>query len=223
MEAVKRCKRCRHPMIANVSVIGRKVRGGVLNSYEHAVRLLPVTRRSRLQQIASDCFRVGSQFPWPPLPSPVRSDWQRRSNIWPTWEAIQRWFYTWVSYAVLFSSFQIDREEQRMKESLWRRRRRKEKNLETRECASLSFFFLCLCVPVSSTLKDVCLFCQSAETSVDLFFSVCLCAGLVLQQHGRGIGGGGCVVWGHRGTHGWYVGTFAKVNLVTGGYSISSC
>lgn len=115
--------------------------------------------------------RVTSQFPWPPPPSPVRSDRLWRSNIWPTREAIQRWFYTWDSYSVLFSSLQRETENERKLVTP-----KGGGNKRTWKLESVLLFFLC--VPVSSTLKDVCLFCQSAETSVYLFLStsVCLCA-----------------------------------------------
>lgn len=65
---------------------------------------------------------------------------------------------------------------QRAKESLPRRRRRKERNVETGECASLVFsLFLC----VSSTFKDVCLF-----PSVSVCVSACLCGWNCVKEKG---------------------------------------
>ncbi len=96
-----------------------------------------------------------------------------------------------------------DRERDREWKSLWWQRRRKDKKLE-------SVLLFLLCVPVSWTLTEVCLFCQSAETSVAKY-DFCLLV-LHLQDEGGWLGA--------LGTHGWYVGTFAKVNLVMRGYSI---
>lgn len=105
--------------------------------------------------------RVSSQFPWPPPPSPVRSDWQRRSNIWPTQEAILRWFYTWDSYSVLFSSSQRDRE-------LKKEGGGKKKNMETRERVLRLFF--CAFLFQSTSKECVLVLSVSREVFICVFF-----------------------------------------------------
>lgn len=83
-------------------------------------------------------------------------------------------------------------------------------NKRTWKLESVLLFYLC--VPVSSTLKDVCLFCRSEEKPV-IKHSLCLrvvCVGGGRKEL-RGCLEGGCVR------------TCAKVNVVTGGYSILSC
>lgn len=97
--------------------------------------------------------------------------------------------------------------------ALWRQRRWKEKNLETRECASLLFVHSCL------ASVDGCVLILSVSSQF-----ACLCLCVLGCRRGRVKSLGGSLhVWEHRGTNRWHVGTSAKVNVVTGGYSISSC
>lgn len=145
--------------------------------------------------------RVSSQFPWPPPPSPVRSDWQRRSNIWPTQEAILRWFYTWDSYSVLFSSSQRDRE-------LKKEGGGKKKNMETRERVLRLFF---LCVLVSINVERVCACSVSQQRSVYLCFffffwaqllSACVLGLCFICRSSEDKGDQGCMYWRVKGNAG---------------------
>lgn len=157
---VKRCRRSRH---GNTwwSLMCRSMCERGANDYfqshiDPAYSQLPLT------------VRVSSQFPWPPPPSPARSDWQRQSNIWSTREEI---LHLRQLLGVNFILAERERERQRMKESLWRQRRQKEKNLETRECASLLFVRCCFInvegrVLVLSVSRDEC--------SADFKHSFCL-------------------------------------------------
>lgn len=89
---------------------------------------------------------------------------------------------------------------------------------ETRECAFFFFVF------VRSRFIDVegCVLVLSVSRETVLSTAiVCSCAGLCVAGIART--GGEGIVFGGIGGHGRCEGTFVKVNLVRGGYSISSC
>lgn len=99
-----------------------------------------------------------SQFPWPPSPSPVRSDWHAAAIQY--LPCTRGDFYTWDSYLVWFSSLQKQKDNER--KPCYSKRSRKN-------------LFLII-------LKDMCLLCRSLKRCSPVILCnsrVFLCAGLV--------------------------------------------
>ncbi len=222
---VTRCTRCRHIntwwslMCQSLAVMCER---GVNGSCEHTMCLLSITYWSCLQQIAPARASLAASF----HDHHLRHLWDQTGRGDPISGLHgRRYIEVILHLRQLVGVIFILAEREKERDGEWKkardgRRRRKEKNLETRECASLLFVRSCFI----NVEGHVLVLSVSREKWLSVFkhnFCLLVCcvasAGLARTQ------GRGRYVWEHRGTHGWYVGTFAKINLVTGGYSISSC